>query len=58
MTVTAIEHYDEKLGKGYYLVSEDIEKTWYKGETAKEAVFKYVKEHKIKDRTITIVERV
>ena len=48
MTVTAIKHHDETKGDGYYLVSQDFERVWYKGDTAGEAVEAYCKEHNIK----------
>ena len=35
---TVIPHRDNILGNGYYLVSETMDKTWYKGETADEAI--------------------
>jgi len=41
INITAIPHRDNILGKGYYLVSETMDKTWYKGETADEAVWNF-----------------
>ena len=38
MVITAIKHYDEFLGNGYYLVTEFMDKTWYKGNTPEEVV--------------------
>ena len=58
MSITAIKHFDESEGTGYYLVSEDFDRIWYKGETAEEAVAAFCKEHPITDRTITIIEEV
>lgn len=43
--------------KGYYLITEN-EKTWYQGENAKEAVKNYVKDKKIQDSHIIIIEKV
>ena len=58
MTVTAIKHFDETKGDGYYLLSQDFERVWYKGETAGEAVEAYCKEHNITNQTVTIFEEV
>lgn len=46
MIITAIPHYDNFLGKGYYLVSECMDKTFYKGETPEDAVNNFLQEHK------------
>jgi hypothetical protein len=58
MNITAIEHYDEILGKGYYLATEYMDKTWYKGETAKDAVRAFLKSKGIKTASVTIFEEV
>ena len=44
MTLTAIEHYDKILGHGYYLVSETMDKTWYKGDTPEDAARNFEKD--------------
>ena len=56
MSITAIPHYDDVFGKGYYLVSEHFDKVWYKGDTAEEAVNNYLKEHYLCPETLTINE--
>lgn len=56
MRITAIYKYDEFLGKGYYLVTETMDKTWYKGDTAKDAVDAFVESEHIDARNITIYE--
>lgn len=45
MFITAIPHYDNFLGKGYYLVSECMDKTFYKGETPEDAVNNFLKQY-------------
>ena len=45
MIITAIPHYDNFLGNGYYLVSECMDKTFYKGETAEDAVNNFLNQH-------------
>lgn len=45
MIITAIPHYDNYLGKGYYLVSECMDKTWYKGETPEDAVNNFLNQY-------------
>lgn len=56
MRFTAVLEYKEGV-KGYYLITENG-KTWYRGENAKEAVKKYIKDNKIQDSHIVIVEKV
>lgn len=56
MRFTAVLEYKDGV-KGYYLITENG-KTWYRGENAKEAVKKYIKDNKIQDSHIVIVERV
>ena len=58
MSITAIKHFDESEGNGYYLVSEDFDRIWYKGDTAKEAVAAFCKDKHITDHIITIIEEV
>lgn len=47
MRITAIQHYDDILGNGYYLVSETMDRTWYKGDTPEEAVQHYIEQYSI-----------
>lgn len=47
MRITAIQHYDDILGNGYYLVSETMDKTWYRGNTPEEAVQHYIEQYSI-----------
>lgn len=54
MNFTAILHYDNFLGKGYYLVNEHMDKTWYKGDTATEAVMNYLKEFNLSPENVKI----
>ena len=56
MRITAIRHFDEILGNGYYLVSEYMDKTWYKGDTAEEAVRSYLSKHGT-IKSVTIIEK-
>lgn len=56
MIITAIAHYDAFFGKGYYLVSEHMDKTWYSGNTAKEAVANYLKQSNVSLESVTINE--
>ena len=56
MSITAIRHFDEILGNGYYLVSEYMDKTWYKGDTAEEAVRSYLSKHGT-IKSVTIIEK-
>ena len=58
MTITVIKHHDEYLGNGYYLVSEHMDKTWYKGDTPTEAVSNYLKQRGITADHVTIFEEV
>lgn len=58
MFITATPHYDNILGKGYYLVSEYFDEIWYKGDTANEAVMSLAKEHGLNTKKITILEEV
>ena len=58
MIITAIPHYDNFLGNGYYLVSECMDKTWYKGETPEDAVNNFLQEHKyLRADDIKILEK-
>lgn len=56
MNITAIEHYDDFFGKGYYLLSEYMDRTWYKGNTPEEAVEAF-KESKGIDKEVKICIR-
>lgn len=57
MNITAIKHYDNFLGNGYYLVTEHMDKTWYKGETPEDAVTNFLTQYHIKADNITIFTR-
>lgn len=56
MNVTAIKHYDEFMGNGYYVVGETFDRLWYKGETAMDAVKAFCKQYHISEQSITIYE--
>ena len=58
MSITVIKHFDESKGSGYYLVNEDFDRIWYKGDTVEEAVAAFCKDKHITDHTITIIEEV
>ena len=58
MIITAIPHYDNFLGKGYYLVSEYMDNTFYKGETAEDAINNFLKQYNfLHAEDITILEK-
>lgn len=58
MIITAIPHHDNFLGNGYYLVSECMDKTFYKGETPEDAVNNFLQEHKyLRADDITILRK-
>ena len=56
MRITAEVHYIDGV-KGFYLITDKL-KVWYKGETSKDAVRAFIKDRKIKDAHITIIEEV
>lgn len=58
MTITVIKHYDESKGNGYYLVSQDFDRVWYKGDTSQDAVAAFCKEHHFDFNSMTILEEV
>ncbi len=57
MTITAIPHYDNILGNGYYLVTEFMDKTWFKGATPEDAATVFLKQFNLSIDNVKIIER-
>lgn len=38
INLTVTKHRDDILGNGYYIASETMDKTWYKGDTSYAAI--------------------
>ena len=62
MVITARKHKDNFMGDGYYLVSETMDRIWYKGSTPEEAVDNFCKDrfdrgyNGVMEKMITIKE--